>query len=75
MNSTQTTEKQAHEAALAADEEFQAQVIRQFGRRRAGDMRYRNAHHDAMTTQARLAFQLAVDKWRIARREAHEAAR
>lgn len=39
-------------SALKADERFHAEVVRQFGKKRAGDMRYRSNQHDARTCLA-----------------------
>ncbi len=39
-------------AAIKADEVFHAEVVRQFGDKRAGDMRYRSDLHDAATCAA-----------------------
>ncbi len=47
-----------------ADEAFHAAVEKQFGKRAAGDMRYRNDKHNAETEAARLSYQLLVAKWR-----------
>lgn len=45
-----------YKAALAADDVFQAAVIRQFGRKNAGTMRYLGSEHNAETKSAAVAF-------------------
>ena len=50
-----------YQAALDADRVFQAAVVKQFGWRKAGDMRYRNDLHNAETKAAGDAFKAATD--------------
>lgn len=47
-------------AAVSADDAFQAECVRQFGASRAGDGRYSRAAHDARTREA-LARKLEAD--------------
>lgn len=49
-----------YKAALEADKRFQAQVIRQFGERNAGTMRYVSSKHDRETRAA------ATEYWEAA---------
>lgn len=49
-----------YNAALEADKRFQAQVIRQFGRKNAGTMRYIASKHDDDTRKA------ATEYWEAA---------
>lgn len=57
----------AYYAAKAADENFQKELVRQFGRERAGGMRYDSEHHfDAKTLAAKRAKLEADKEWQIA---------
>lgn len=49
-----------HDRAKVADEAFQAECVRQFGKD-AGDKRYQSKLHDDRTRLAREAFRAAMD--------------
>lgn len=61
---TQKTEALC-QAAKAADAVFQAAIVKQFGKTRQGDMRYRNDLHDVGTRLARKTFRDAVEAYRV----------
>lgn len=67
---TQTPEQEEfqrlYQAAIKADERFHAEVVRQFGKKRAGDMRYRSNQHDAQTSLAADCKHAADDALRAA---------
>ncbi len=46
-----------------ADDEFQAAVVRQFGKKRAGDMRYDSREHNVETAEARKRYHAAIATW------------
>ena len=52
-----------YKVALAADDAFQAAVVKQFGKKNAGDMRYQPKLHNAETKAAYEAFSAASDAW------------
>ena len=52
-----------YEGMQKADEAFQAAVIRQFGKRRAGDMRYTGSLHNPATKAAAMAYWDASHRW------------
>jgi putative DNA primase/helicase len=56
----------------AAEVEFEGQLIRVYGKRRAPDARYRLHHVDKAVQHARDAFVRASDTWRSAVRQARE---
>ena len=60
-----------YRSAEKADAEFQAAVIRQFGKRNAGDMRYRGSRHNAETKAAAERYWVAINAFL----DASEAAR
>ncbi len=53
-----------YKVALAADDAFQAAVVKQFGKKNAGDMRYQPKLHNAETKAAYQVFSAASDAWR-----------
>mgnify|MGYP001598312016 CR=1 FL=1 len=55
----QENQTKAYRAALAADDTFQAAVVKQFGRKNAGDMRYQSKQHNTETKAAAEAFWIA----------------
>lgn len=61
---TQKTER-LYKAAKSADEVFQAAIVKQFGKARQGDMRYRNDLHDVESRLAAKAFHDAVEAYRV----------
>jgi hypothetical protein len=72
------TREQVHalyRKAQKADDAFHAEVVRQFGVRRAGDMRYRTETHDAQTRAAGEAYVRASEAARLAYRARIEEAR
>lgn len=52
-----------YKAAKAADDNFHVELVRQFGRRDACDMRYHPDMHDARTRAAREACIQASQSW------------
>lgn len=51
----------AHAVAMKADEAFHVELVRQFGKKNAGDARYRSEDHDRATSEAHFTFMAAMD--------------
>jgi len=61
-------------AALEAEKNFHAEVVRQFGPTRAGDMRYQTNLHDSATLKAGEEYRAANEAWRNEMRRDNENA-
>lgn len=48
--------------AQAADDAFHADLVRQFGAKRAGDMRYAPSSYDDMTAESAHKFKIAINR-------------
>jgi hypothetical protein len=59
-----------YRAAIAADNDFQAELVRAYGASNAGQARYRYTHADARVTEAAYAARVAGDAWLHAYRAA-----
>lgn len=69
-----TIESQLRLAAYAADDAYQAELVRVYGRRNAGDMRYQpNRFEDAALINAHTAKRAADEAWHAARHRAELA--
>ena len=70
-----TTQEQyldLYRAAQVDDDAFQAQCVRQFGKTRAGTMRYRTDLHDVDTLAAGERYRATVESMRGAARQIDE---
>jgi putative DNA primase/helicase len=61
-----------YEAMKAADEAFQAELVRAYGENAAGDRRYQPIHDDPAVHAAADAFKAAADAWRAAVADARQ---
>lgn len=62
MTYTEADYTEQYKITQRADDAFQAAVIRQFGKRNAGDMRYRSSLHNAETRAAANAYHVEANK-------------
>lgn len=63
-----------YRAAIQADDQFQAAVVRQFGAKEAGDARYRFSAYNAATARACNEFHDAMNRYlKVCREERKRA--